>query len=66
MTSVEEGDIPHLVCASVLSYLLNLELSRPVVKPGMASVRSWLTELGLDSYWGLLEGCGYGTVDDLR
>ena len=31
----------------------------------MASVRSWLSELGLDSYWGLLEGSGYTTVDSL-
>lgn len=32
----------------------------------MASVRSWLSELGLDSYWGLLEAAGYITVDSLR
>ena len=32
----------------------------------MASVRKWLCELGLESYWGLLEGCGYSTVDSLR
>ena len=32
----------------------------------MPSVRSWLSELGLESYWGLIEGCGYNTVESLR
>lgn len=32
----------------------------------MPSVRSWLSELGLESYWGIFEGCGYNSVDSLR
>ena len=32
----------------------------------MPTIRSWLSELGLESYWGLFEGSGYTSVDSLR